>query len=165
MRSPSPTIQFLQAECRRTVNTLCFTLSMSIAGGAGVTAIMMFRGFLEPAVANSLYALCSIALIGLGLLYGKSRNPPTLLGTAIAILAAAYIFFQAIYAHPDQWVFLVFAFGILVIGNWAILVLFGNDFLEFAIANSGWFWRVVALIYTVIVFSIPFGLILLAIKE
>ena len=134
---------------------------MSIAGGAVLTAIMMFRGFIEPAVANSTYALCSIALIGLGLLLSKVKNLPALLGTVIAVFASAYAFSQVVSAHPDQWIFLGYAFGLFAMGMWSSLLLFGNDFLEFAIANSGWVWRVAALIYTSAVFSIPFGLILL----
>ena len=163
MGNSNSTTQFLRTECRRTVEALYYTQLLFAIGGVVMTAFFMFHGVLEPVVANSTYALCSTALIGLGLLRSRPRNLPVSVGTAIAVLAAAYALSQALSTHPDQRVPLMIAFGALVVGGWTILMSFGGDFLNFTAANSGWLWRAAAFAYTLIVFSIPFTLVILAV--
>ena len=157
MKHSDPTIQFLVAECRRAVGTLYHIQLASIAMGVVMTAFFMFHGVLEPVVAGSVYALCSTALIGLGLLRSQSRNWPALLGTAIAILAAAYTLSQGLSTYPNQQVPLILAFASLAIGGWTTLTSFGQAFWHFTAANSSWRWHVAAVAYTFVVLGILFG--------
>lgn len=156
MEHPDPTIRFLQTKSRRAADTFCDMALLFTVGGVVMTAFFMFHGVLEPVVAGSVYALCSTALIGLGLLRSQSRNLPALLGTTIAILAAAYTLSQVLSAYPNQQVPLILAFASLAIGAWTTLMSFGQDFWHFTMFNSSWRWHVAAAAYTFVVFSIPF---------
>lgn len=163
MESPSSNAQSLLAECRRNAERLSPVPCMFFSGVATIIAVMLSRDFIDPAVAYSAWAVCSTALIGIGVLRSKQRNSPTVLGTIIALLAAMYIFFQVASAHPDQWIFLGWAFGIFSTMIWASLVHLGIAFSDRvdADANYGWPWKIAGMIYVIIVFCTPFGLILL----
>ena len=161
MESPNSNAQDLLAEYRRGIDAFSRILCMFFPGVAFIIAVMLFRDFIDPAVAYSVWALCSTALIGVGILRSNHKNLPTVLGTIIAVLAATYVFFQVASAHPDQWVFVGWAFGMFSMMIWAGLLHLGIAFFERAAAIYGWHWKIVGMVYMTIVLSIPFGLILL----
>ena len=161
MNVPNPNAQSLLVECGRGAEGLSRILCMFFPGVALIIAVMLIRDFIEPAIANSAWALCSTGLIGLGILRSKCKNTPTMLGTIIAVTAATYIFFQVASAHPDQWIFLGWAFGMFAIMLWAGLLHFGIEFSEHVVIMYGWPWRILGMIYVAVMLSVPFGLILL----
>ena len=161
MESPNSNAQPLLAECRRGADGLSRILCTFFPGVAIIVTVMLFRDFIEPAIAHSVWALCSAALIGLGILRSEHKNVPAVLGTLIAVLAAMYIFFQVASAHPDQWVFLGWAFGIFGLMIWAGLWHIGIEFSERVAVIYGWPWRIVGMTCMTIVLCTPFGLILL----
>ena len=161
MESSDQKVQSLLIECRRGADGLSRVLCMFFPGIAVIIAVMLARDFIESHVAYSVWALCSTALVGLGTLRSKSRNLPTMLGTSIAIFAAIYVFFEVVSAHPDQWIFLGWAFGMLGLMIWSFSVQFGIEFLESVAVVYGHPWRVVGMAYMIIMFSAPFALVLI----
>ena len=161
MKSSNPTIQFLLADCRRTMAVLSLMLSGGMVVAAAIVVMALFEGLIEPTVAHSAWALCSVALIGLGLLQSRSKNWPTVAGTAIAVLATVYILTQSISTNPEQQSLVWFAFAMPALVVWANLVVFGSDFLKFTTTNSGFGWQIVATAYMITAFGAPMGLILL----
>ena len=161
MENLDPNAQSLLAECRRGADWLSRILCMFFPGVAAIIVAMLHRDFIDSATAHSAWGLCAIALIGLGILQSKHRNLPTVLGTMIAVLAATYIFFHVASAHPEQWIFLGWAFGMFGMMIWTFLVLFGIDLSERAAALYGWPWRIVGMIWVMAVFCAPFGLVVL----
>ena len=83
MDVPNPNAQSLLVECGRGAEGLSRILCMFFPGVALIIAVMLIRDFIEPAIANSAWALCSTGLIGLGILRSKCKNTPTMLGTII----------------------------------------------------------------------------------
>ena len=164
MESPNSNAQALLVEWRRAADGLSRILCVFFPGVAAIIAIMLLRGFIEPTIAYSAWAFCSTALIGLGVLRSEHRNWPAILGTIIAVPAATYIFLQIVSAHPDQWVFLIWAFNIFGMAVWAGLAHLGIAFSERATAIYGWPWRVVEMIYMIMMFGALLGWILLMAK-
>ena len=161
MESPNSNAQNLLAEYRRSINVFSHILCMFFPGVAFIVATMLFRGWIDPTVAYSVWALCSTALMGVGILRSKHKNLPAVLGTIIAIFGATYAFSHVTSSYPDQWLFVGWAFGMLSTMIWASLIQLGVALFERATDIYGWYWNIIGMLYMIVMFSIPFGLILL----
>ena len=151
----------LWVECRRGADWFSRILCMFIPGLAATIALMLIRDFIEPGIAHSAWVFCSVILIGLGILRSDHKNAPALLGTLIAVVAATYFFLRVAAAHPDQWIFLGWAFAIFAIPTWMALMRFGVDLSERAAVIYGWPWRIVGVIYMMTMLGIPLAFVVL----
>ena len=161
MENINSNAQPLWVECRRGADWFSRVLCMFIPGLAAIIGVMLIRDFIEPAIAHSAWALCSVILIGLGILRSDHKNAPALLGTLIAVVAATYFFFQVAATHPDQWIFLGWAFAIFAIPTWMALIHFGVELSERAAVIYGWPWRIAGMIYMMTMFGIPLAFVVL----
>ena len=153
---------FLLREYQTTAIPALFTVGFALIAMWTVTALILFKGEISQSIFYVISSFCATGFLGLGLLWSKSRNIPTILGTIIALFAAGFALFQVIQNYPtEEWIKPIWTLSMSAIGLWGSLVLATTRFVDTAAKEKSWIWWVVGWILFFAVFAIPFVLMII----